>query len=60
MKDLGLLSEDRRRGRVRPTRLALVGGGVILVLAVALFFPGSDAVIDSQTALAVQTFKSQW
>jgi len=36
MKDLRLLSEDRRRGRVRPTRLALVGGGVILVLAVAL------------------------
>ncbi len=27
---------------------------------VALFFPGSDAVIDSQTALAVETFKSQW
>ena len=27
---------------------------------VTLFFPGSDAVIDSQTALAVETFKSQW
>jgi len=36
MKELQLISEDRRRGRVRSTRLALVGGGVILVLAVVL------------------------
>jgi len=27
---------------------------------VAFFFPGSDAVINSQTALAVETFKSRW
>ncbi len=33
MSEIKLVSEDRRRGRVRPTRLALVGGGVILVLA---------------------------
>jgi hypothetical protein len=40
MNHLRLLSEDRRRGRVRPTRLALLGGGVILVLAVALIALG--------------------
>jgi len=28
--------------------------------AVGTLFPGSDAVIEGQTALAVETFKSQW
>jgi len=40
MSEIRLVSEDRRRGRVRPTRLALVSGGVVLVLAVALIVFG--------------------
>lgn len=61
MSEIKLVSEDRRRGRVRPTRLALVGGGVVLVLAVALIAFGIRQIragramrpVATPTAMAV-------
>jgi len=61
MSKIELVSEDRRRGRVRPTRLALVGGAVVLVLAMALIVFGMRQIragramhpVATPTAMAV-------